>query len=139
MMLTSAIERDGESGADGHAVDRRHDRRVAVDHRAHDVACLAHHADRLFVVADLPGDPVQVATGRERPAGAGDHDGAHRRVVVDRAEHARQLEVHVGAGGVQAIGIVEGDQQHPVARPLETQLGVGRVRIGGFVHGRAPY
>ena len=57
-----------QPGADGDAVDRTDDRRVAFDHRAHDVARFAHDLHRSFVVADLLGDPVEVAAGAERRA-----------------------------------------------------------------------
>jgi hypothetical protein len=115
---------------DGDTVDRRHDRRVAIDHRAHDVARLLHHPDGLRVVAHLFGDPVEITAGGERRAGAGDDDRTYRGVLVDRPEHLRQLQVHVGAGGVESIRIVECDQQHAVGRSFEAQVRVPGVRVG---------
>ena len=56
---------------------------------------------RAFVVADLLGDPVEIAAGAECVALAGDDDGAHLRAGVDVGEDGRQLGVHRRVGGVE--------------------------------------
>ncbi len=127
---------DGQAGTDGHAVDRRDDRRVAVDHRADDVAGFLHHPHRLRVVADLFGDPVEVAAGGERAPGAGDDHGPHLVVVADVAEHAGQLQMHRRIGRVHLVGVVERDPQDPagtIVGPVEAESVVRGVAVAGHV------
>ena len=73
------------------------------------------------VVADLPGDPVEVAAGAERLALAGDDDGADLGAVVDVGEDRRQLGVHRRVGRVELARVRQRDQHHAVVAVVDLQ------------------
>ena len=118
-----------EPGADRRAVHRRHDRLRAVDDVEHEVARLADHPQAPGVVVDDAVDELEAAAGRERLAGALQHDDARLGVAVDGEPHVGELAVHLGADGVEP-GTVERDPQHLVGGTVEREVGEVGVAIG---------
>jgi hypothetical protein len=58
-----------------------------------------------------------IQTGRS-PTGAGDHQGPDRRVGGDVIDHGPQGAAEGTIEGVQPVGPVEGDREHPVVGQL---------------------
>jgi hypothetical protein len=75
-----------------------------------------------IVVAGHPPDHVQVAAGRERLAGAGDHCDSRLRVGGDLRPDPGELAVHLLVGRVVLVRPVHGDEQHAVVPAFEPEL-----------------
>jgi hypothetical protein len=107
--------------ADGDAVDRRHDRLLAVDDVGDQVAHLGEHVRHAIVVPGHPPDHVQVAAGRERLPGPGDHGHPRLRIGGDLGPDAGEFAVHLLVGRVVPVRPVHGDEQHAVVPALEAE------------------
>ena len=92
------------------AVRRRRIAVAALDHR---------HAARLL----LRVVGVHVVAGAERPTGAGEHDGARLVVGLDLGQQLDQVALHRHREGVEALGMIEGDQQDPGLRSRHVEAG----------------
>ena len=126
-------QRHRQPGADRHAVDRRDDRLVEVDHVVDDVGGLAQVRAIASALPAVGLHHAEVAAGRERLAGAGDHGDARAVVGVDGAPDLGQLPVQAGVGRVHHLGPVERDEQHAVRPALEAE-----VLVVGVVHDGSP-
>src|SRR5262249_49747827 len=126
--------RAGGHGPDGHSVDGRDDRLLAVDHVVDQVAHLAEHAGHPAVVADLALHHREVPARGERLARAGDHHDPGLVVARDVRPHPGQLGVHDLVGRVVLLGPVHRHQQHAAVAPLEEE-----VLVRAVVHGLTFY
>ena len=74
------------------------------------------------VAGHLVDQLVEVAAGREGPAGPGDDHDLRLVVEGDVLPHLAQLGVQPAVGGVERLGPVDRDPQDPVLAPLEQQV-----------------
>jgi hypothetical protein len=114
-------QRHDGAHADGHAVDRRDDRLLAVDDVIDEVAHLGEHVRHPVVVAGHPPDHVQVAAGRERLARPGDHGHPGLRVGGDFSPDPGEFAVHPLVGRVVLVRPVHGDDQHTLVPAFEAE------------------
>jgi hypothetical protein len=117
------VGQQGHHGAraDGHAVDRRDDRLLAVDDVVDQVAHLGEHVRHPVVIAGHPPDHVQVAAGRERLTRSGDHGHPGIRVGGDFGPDPGEFAVHLLVGGVVLVRPVHGDDQHALVPAFEAE------------------
>ena len=116
-----------ERGAKAHRrpVDGGHDRDVDVEHLVDEAASVAQRAPTGGEVAVEPLEVVDVATGAERSAVAGDDGRPDIVVALDLPPQRRHAVVQVVVEGVHLVRTVEADDQHrAVGGDLE---GVGQV------------
>ena len=105
-------------------IDRRHDGGIAFDERSNDVASLFHHRHRLWVVADLLGDPLEVTTCGEGISLTGNHHHSNVRVAIEVDEHRCELGVHDLVGCIQFSRVVQRDKHDAIVMIGELETGV---------------
>jgi hypothetical protein len=115
-----ARHRKAEPAARRHAVDGDHDRHAALAQRLERRPVILHHAGGDVVAQDLRG--LEVLARAEAPAGAGQHQRSHLRIVVYFADGCREIAQQVGRHRVQGLRLIQ--CQHAdaaVALPLHTR------------------
>jgi hypothetical protein len=134
-MLISAISAHRQTGADGHAVDRRYDGLLTRQHVEDDVTRLLQGIRHLVGIANGLADPGQVASRGKRPiAGAGHHNHADFGIVVHHVPDLGQLPMHTPIGRVHRLCTIESEQQHPIGFLIELE----KLKIG-VLHDRSPF
>ncbi len=129
MMLTSASRATARPGPDRHPVDGRDDRLDRGQHLGHHGLGVPPLLDHGAVVGGHPLHHGQVPAGRERPPGPGDHRHRHRLVGIDHPPDLGELAMEPLVGGIEHLGAVDGDEQHPGRGPVEPE--VLEVVVGG--------
>ena len=132
--------REDRAGAGADTVHRGGDRLRAGAHRLHQVAGHARESKQSVHghTGQRRDDFVDVATGTEVAAGAGQHDGLHVGRAVQGAEQVAQLRVGFEGQRVLAFGAVESDDAHALLdAPAEVPGHVAGVDHAGLPAPRA--
>ena len=107
-------QRDRQPGPDRHAVNRRDNGLIAVDHIMHDVPRFLHGLGDHIKIAHGFLDHIKIAPGREGPTGSRNHRHAHGGVVGDIEPDLAQLVVQTEVCRVEGLGPVNRQKCNPV-------------------------
>ena len=126
---------NNETGPNGHTIDCRNDRLVAVDDVIDEVFRLPPRCHARYRIIQYVLYQFEIASSGERLAGARHNHCINFGIIVDIAPNIGELRVGFRIHGVEGFRSIEGHPQYPLCRVVDFKSGIRCVTIG---HGDHP-